>query len=629
LGKIKRLPVHVANQIAAGEVVERPASVVKELVENALDAGADRIDIRLHQGGKSLIEVRDNGEGLSREDLELAVMPHATSKIFEPEDLCSINTLGFRGEALASISSVSRLTIRSRHRQAEEAWELTVSFGRDLKVVPAGSPPGSSVLVQDLFLEIPARYKFLKRRQTELSRCLKVIRAFALCWPEVVFSVRNEKREIFRSKRAVSETDRLEPLFGTELTASMRKISGSGEGMEVEGFIAPPEEARLSSRHFYFFLNRRQVTSPVMWKAVHEALRGRLVRGNYPAGVLFIHIAPELVDVNVHPSKSEVRFHRPDQVYRMIYHSIKRALSCEFKAYGSEDGSEAIESALNDQACIREDFSSPDEENTPAGLKELLTQTPLPWQSPKDPEADTKGSGKTGSSLSWMPANTASGSNALAAREKTKTEYDHPKPSESVFQGPGQEGIRIIGQFRQSYILAEMQNRLLIFDQHAAHEALLFKRMSDEFEKEGRFAQEKLLFPHVMEVDPGMMQALDEASGTLREMGLEVALFGENQIAIRSVPYLIGGAGEPVKVAESIIRQLLENPVRTGTEALRKCISRLACSMAVKANQPLHREQMESLVTECMEEGVTNCPHGRPVMKEISMSELEKVFFRQ
>ena len=607
MGKIRRLPVHVANQIAAGEVVERPASVVKELVENALDAGATTVDIRLHQGGRGLIEVADNGEGLGREDLELAVMPHATSKIFDQQDLCSIRTLGFRGEALASISAVSRLSITSRTKDQDEGWKLTISFGRELRVVPAGCPPGTRVRVRDLFAEIPARYKFLKSRQTELSHCLKAIRAFAVCWPRVLFTVRNEKRQIFRSVPGAEGVKGLEPLFGTEILSAMKEVLAEAEGIRLSGFIASPDEIRLSSRHMFFFLNRRKITSPVLWKAVSEALRGKLVKGNYPAGAIFLDMEPELVDVNVHPSKSEVRFQRPDQVYRLVYHAVLRALTAEHgkrSAYG--DGVTASQGGV-----VRE-------------KEESGGTMPLPWEGRNEEKTATPFSFSTspappGGDESSLDFNTSRG-------EHERLLSSAMRPA-TLSEGAGD--FRVIGQFKGTYILVEMGEKLLLFDQHAAHEALLFTRILREFEEGGAIRKEPLMFPHVLQVDSAAMEAFQEASSTLRELGIDVSVFGERQLALRSVPYLLAGAGEPARFAEEIINGLLSNPRRTRSEAVRDSISRIACSMAIKANCPLQMEQMVSLIGDCLAEGIENCPHGRPVARQISLKGLERVFFRQ
>ncbi len=607
MGKIRRLPAVLANQIAAGEVVERPASVVKELVENALDARAATVEIRLHEGGRVLIDVRDDGEGLGREDLELSVMPHATSKILQEKDLSAIRTLGFRGEALASISAVSRVDIISRPREQDQGWQLSIAFGRELKVVPAGCPPGTRVQVRDLFAEIPARYKFLKSRQTELSHCLKVIRAFAVCWPEVLFTVRNEKRQIFRSTKGAEGIQGLEPLFGRQILPAMRKITGEGEGMKLEGFVASPMEVRLSSRHMYFFLNRRRITSPLLWKAVNEAFRGRLVRGNYPAGALFLEMEPELVDVNVHPTKSEVRFQRPDQVYRLVYNGILRALA----------SSQEVETADKGKASAAYEPASGE-----GGREAGASQVGFPWGESQEFEE--------GKLAEELPADPAGAVSTPGAQEPGSGYGDRLGPSPgAVSTSPEAEEFRIIGQFRQSYILSEVEGRLLIFDQHAAHEALLFNRILKEFEREGVIRTQALLFPHVLQVDSREMEALEIASGTLAELGMDVSVFGDRQIAIRAVPYILSGAGEPAQVAEDVIRQLLSNPRRSRLEAVRSCIAAMACSMAVKAGSPLEMEQMASLVEDCLRERVENCPHGRPVVREISLGAMERTFFRQ
>ncbi len=614
MGRIKRLPAHLANQIAAGEVVERPASVVKELVENALDAGATAIEIRLHRGGRDLIEVRDNGEGLTLPDLELSVMPHATSKISSQEDLAAIQTLGFRGEALASMSAVSRFSITSRTREDSQGWRLDVSFGKQGKVVPAGCPPGTIVQVKDLFLEIPARYKFLKSRQAELSRCLKMVKTFAVCWPEVAFVVRNENRQLFRSPGhapgASTGLECLEPLFGREILSAMKELEASGDGIALTGFIASPDMVRLSSRHVYFFLNRRPVTSPVLWKAVNEALRGRLVKGNFPAGALFLDVEPCMVDVNVHPSKAEVRFQAPDKIYRLVYHGVRRALSLESQSITRDAGYGPAPSP-GYGPVMEERLESGQGQ---AGASAVQEDIPLPWE----------GRAHKGLDKGLLPGT------AAAMRNKTgHGEHEHSSTVSPEASRKDTPEFRVIGQFARSFILVEKDGSLLVFDQHAAHEGLLFKRLVQEFEKQGHVARESLAFPHVLDAGMDVQECLEKAMPVLQELGIEVSLFGQNQVAIRSVPYILTGAGEPTRVAEKIVLDLLASPARSTREALRSCFSRIACSMAVKAGARLEQAQMAALVQDCLHEGITHCPHGRPVTRVMTADELCRGFFRK
>ncbi len=323
---IKRLSPHLVNQIAAGEVVERPSSVLKELIENSIDAGSTLVEIRLERGGKELIEVRDNGTGMSRKDLELCVEPHATSKIERPEDLFEIRTLGFRGEALSSISSVSRLLIASRKREQEDGWGLRIDFGKRKGIFPYPCEKGTIVSVSDLFLDVPARLKFLKSSQAEYSRCKKVVNLFCASWPGIGIRLFREKKLVLNIRQDDTLERRLRPLLGREAVSRLIEISGEQGETGLKGYIARPDEVRVSSRHLFAFLNRRPISSPLVWKAVNEALKGYIVKGNFPVGVIFLEMPPSLFDVNVHPAKMEVRFEDSALVYRLVFQSIRRAL---------------------------------------------------------------------------------------------------------------------------------------------------------------------------------------------------------------------------------------------------------------------------------------------------------------
>ena len=326
MSKINILPPHIANQIAAGEVVERPASIVKELLENSIDAGAKRVRVELEDGGKHLIRVTDDGVGLEKEDIDLAVERHATSKIRDESDLAVIHTMGFRGEALSSMGSVSRLSITSRPSDNIEGWLVRIDFGRSKKIMAAGCPSGTTVEVEDLFLEIPARRRFLKRRQTELGHISQIVCTLSVSFSEILFELLSDGREIFRSRPGCQGPERLWPLIGDQLVPQMLPVEGRSQEILVSGYVTPPEEARASSKSFYFFLNKRPINSRLLWKALNQAFRGFMMKNSYPMGALFLEVQPDQVDVNVHPAKQEVRFHDSDAIYRIVYHSVQKAL---------------------------------------------------------------------------------------------------------------------------------------------------------------------------------------------------------------------------------------------------------------------------------------------------------------
>lgn len=610
MARIKRFPKELANQIAAGEVVERPASALKELIENAIDAGATRVDVELEEGGVSLLSVSDDGCGMDREDLLLAVEPHASSKISSVEELDSIRTLGFRGEALASISSVADLEIVSRVKDADQGWRLRCSFGRQLGLEPAGRRPGTTVTVRDLFLEIPARRAFLKSRRTEQGRCLKVVRQAAAAWPEVRFSVRSGARQLFRSSGSAKGPARVAPLLGEGLQEGLIEIVSGLEGNApfVHGYLADPDRVRLSSRQVFFFINRRPASAPVLWRALSDALKGRLVKGHHPAAVIFLELAPEEVDVNVHPAKLEVRFRHPDQVYRLVFHAVRDGLE-----RGSLSHSKGLESARGAEVDGSCDSKRPSE----GAL--LFEDAP-----------------------SARPAGAGTSLNAVLSAEEERVPFPIPEgqerkradaaaPPVSPSRPTGAERRpRAIGQLADSYILCEGDEGLLILDQHAAHEAVIFKRLMEETGS-GNIATQGLAFPVVIELDEAEPSDIEEAAIRLKKAGIELEPFGEDQLLLRAVPAFLPSSRDQQLWIEQFVRQFISSPFSRDADEesfLRQCLARFACRMAIKAGQRLEPAQMQALVDECMEEQVTNCPHGRPIWQELSLSELEKGFRR-
>ncbi len=591
---IRRLPAHLANQIAAGEVVERPASVVKELVENALDAGATSIEIRLLAGGKQLIEIRDNGVGMSRHDLEMSVEPHCTSKIGRAEDLSCITTLGFRGEALSSIGAVSRLSISSCKKNEEEGWMVQVAFGKNKVLKPHPCAPGTVVRVEDLFLRLPARSKFLKSDQAEYTRCLKMVQLFTAAWPKVEFRLKRGDRQTLLARPEDSLIERISPLLGKKVCEALINVKANARGLNLFGYVASPKDVRLSSRHLYFFLNRRPVTSPVMWRATLDAMKGFIVKGNNPAGAIFIDIDPELVDINVHPTKNEVRFERPNDIYRLIFHALRNALE--------KDSSTATVTAV---ASLGEKGQALVSDEQDVGQRHTI---PLPWekqrssekfevQEPRFSEEETEEVGEK------------------AFSSYSKGNFDH-------------QPFDIVGQFHDSYILFQLGDELCILDQHAAHEALIFKRLMNEFDGQDILKQ-PLLVPHVVDIDREMMENFPFAKQLFDKLGLDADPFGDSQIIVRSLPKILSKDRGNLRLIDEVVVFLMENPETSQSELLRGVLSRIACSMAVKAGKRLNVMEMASLVKDCMKERVSNCPHGRPVMIKMGLEDLQKRFFRK
>ena len=592
---IRVLPPHIANQIAAGEVVERPSSVVKELVENSLDARATKVSIYVERGGKELIRVVDNGTGMSPQDLEIALERHATSKIATQEDLYAIKSLGFRGEALPSIASVSDFTIKSAIDNETGGWMVKVYFGREKRGTPCAAPKGTTVEVRDLFLEIPARRRFLKGDQTELAHINRIIRTYAVAFPEVHFKLSTKRRVIFESvgikDYTKDEFSRLTPLLGEEVIAKLRRVEASGYGITVRGAISGPGTGTSGPRLCHFFLNRRPFQSRLVLKAVKEAIRGDFLRNEYPALVLFFESDPELVDVNCHPTKQEVHFKNGDKVFRLIYSAIKNALSSPFK------GSMAV-------------------------IRDLKVNEPDDVTYGKEHD------------LFPIPENTKEKSSYIEYQtdELIETKFKNESPfakTPPFLDHHLNETVEVLGQILDTYIVGRTEKGLFLMDQHSAHEALVFKRINRELDTKGVISSQRLAFPIIFSIEPEEIERFKEVRDELLSLGLEMDQFGEGEVAVRRIPTVLSFHTQKEKIIRELIQKALSGRLSSSRELLYDIASKAACKTAIKAGARLERVEMETLVTECLSEGVTHCPHGRPVFVVLGPSELERLFMRK
>ncbi|NDY43559.1 DNA mismatch repair endonuclease MutL [Dissulfurirhabdus thermomarina] len=613
MGRIGILPTHVANQIAAGEVVERPASVVRELLDNALDAGARRIRVEVADGGKGLIRVTDDGCGLDRGDLELALERHATSKIRDASDLAAIRTLGFRGEALPSIAAVSAFRMASRPAGQAEGWEVSTRFGRGRTLRAVGCPAGTTVTVEELFLEIPARRRFLRSRRTEAAHVVQAVRLAAAAHPGVRLELVAEGRRVFRSEGREEDPAPLVALFGEELAGALLPVEGRAPGIEIRGAMAPPELARASSGGLHFFLNRRPIQGRLLWKAVREGYRGRLMTRFHPVGCLFIEMDPALVDVNVHPAKQEVRFREPEAVYRCVHQAVRRALD----GVRAPAPTGAAEGARGEPPPLREGASlpwggAPEPPPRAEGVADFL---PPSWAAEAAPPAEAPSPGAP--AVRRQPA-----TGPAAAAVQPGEEPRGPVPGVS----PG--GLRLIGQLARTYILAEGPEGLVLVDQHAAHEGLLFRRFLERLAGGGGVASQALLVPEVFERPPADVARLPERRAVLERLGIDAEPFGHDQVAVRAVPsFLAGHGGAPRALVEILDRAL--SPAAEPAEALLHGLAAtLACHAAVRADQELAPEEMESLLRELAAAEVRHCPHGRPVAWTVTLAEIRRGFGR-
>jgi DNA mismatch repair protein MutL len=579
--KIQILPEPVAQAIAAGEVIERPASVVKELMENALDAGASKIAVELKAGGLQLIRVLDNGEGIDPEDVPMALQRYATSKIQRSEDLFAIQTLGFRGEALPSIAAVSQLTIKTRVPRSVSGTQLICEGGEVRSTTDVGCPVGTEVEVKNLFYNIPVKRKFVKSIQTELRHSLNHFLRLSLAHPSVSFKFVHEGRILYEYLKTDSPMVRVEAILGREIYGHLQPIEFEEGETHLRGFASLPSFSKGNGDGIYLYVNRRFIKDRMIYKAILEAYRHVIPGGKFPVVILFITLPPSAIDVNVHPTKAEVKFKDPDRIFRMV----QGALSSAMTSSGSLKKQEDVGDGMGQPPSLNE-FPS------------LETTKAYPMRLPLvggDREAVT------------------------VVREAWTPEWEvERKPP-----------FRILGQVQATYILCEGTEGLILIDQHAAHERLLYEKYKKDQEI-GSIPTEKLLIPIPMELSTEESFVLMSYLEEVESMGFEIDAIGERMVAIRAIPKLT----EPFD-PKGMVRELLEelSVVKRegkGGEAIHRMLVSLACHSAIRANFVLRREEMEGLVgaLQPFPHSLT-CPHGRPVFFVISPEELARQFKRK
>ena len=593
MGKIHRLPDDLANQIAAGEVVERPASVIKELVENSLDAGAHRIAITVEYGGKKLIRVEDDGEGMEPEDARLAIERHATSKIRRSDDLARIATLGFRGEALPSIASVSHFVLRSRARGAQSGTDVRVNGGTIASVMETGMPEGTSIEVADVFYNLPARRKFLKSDGAESAQVSRIVTQLALCYPEVGFTLTSAGRKVLQVPPVATLRDRLYQLYGDR--SDLVDVRRDGGGVTLVGYIAALAEQGPTRGPQNVFINRRIVRDRTIAHAIIDAYSVASIKERSPEVHLFIEMPPDTVDVNVHPTKAEVRFR--DQSF--IHELVRRALG-DALGRGPAPELQLISPSIN--------------EPQPSTL-------PLPHAYPVVFPSR------------WTVGATAptSGSGLAPAGE------DRSAPASVSEIAPTSEGrvaptsikpLMPLGQFRDTFIIAVDEDGIAIIDQHVAHERVLFERITERLTS-GRLESQRLLEPMLVEMSVAARQALAAHTSELERLGFELEEFGGDSLRVSAFPALL--TREHCEIALRALAEDLEGFDRGSKveDALKRVAATMACHAAVKANYPLTMEKMAHILEELRRTAYsTICPHGRPVMLRLTRREVEKNFQR-
>ncbi|MDQ3170646.1 MAG: DNA mismatch repair endonuclease MutL [Acidobacteriota bacterium] len=595
MGRIRRLPSELSNQIAAGEVVERPASVIKELVENAIDAGARRVAVTIEIGGKKLIRVDDDGVGMDADDAQLAIERHATSKIRSSTDLDGIRTLGFRGEALPSIASVSRFRLRTRARGEASGTEVRVEGGQNPTVKEVGAPEGTSIEVAELFYNLPARRKFLKSDSAESAQVSKLVTQLALCYPEIGFSLTSAGRKAIEWPPAASLADRFFQVHGDR--ADLVPIAKEAGGIQIEGFIAALGDQGPLRGQQNVFINRRIVRDKTVQHAIVQAYSVATIKERSPEVHLFISIAPERIDVNVHPTKAEVRFLEQSLVHEVLRRAIGEALGVNAQA---------------PELTLAAPMMTPGVPSTSPlpGLwgGHTTPQRTAGWNYPDRPYP----------APSENPSN--DGTEPVERSEPTE-------PMEPIGRTPTTPMIPL-GQFRNTFILCVDEEGIAIVDQHVAHERILFEQISERLSA-GTLESQRLLAPIVLELSSSQSEALGGQRDELARLGFEAEPFGGTSLRIDAVPALLD-LGE----AEATIRALaddlegLEQGSRAG-EAIRRMAATMACHAAVKANDMLTMEKMRYILAELERTSYSSvCPHGRPVVLRLTRREIEKNFQR-
>ena len=621
MSKIRILPEILSNKIAAGEVVARPASVVKELVENAIDAGSTRIIVEIEQGGRKLIRVSDNGQGMGRDDALLCLERYATSKIAKDPDLFAIRTLGFRGEALPSIASVSRFTIVTRETNADVGTQIEMAGGRINKVSDVGAPAGTMITVASLFYNTPARRKFLKSIDTEMGHIADTIASMALCRPSVQFRLSHNNRTVKSWAPATDPTDRVADVLGAAIKKELNPVDRVTEVVEISGWIAAPRMNRSTARGIYLFVNGRWVKDRVIQHALFAGYTGRLMKGQYPVAVVFLRVPFDQVDVNVHPTKHEIRFVHQKTVHDTVRDAVAEALrqsdptrwktpvpkfpqpvqqpatvSEPLVGYGPPHAHEKNRHGV--QLRDPMDRATPCVDQTPGADNRRDQRPPAKHINPSAPPI-----------------------NATACNGK-------PTGQAPLWKQRFFSDLTLIGQYKGTYIICESDDGLMLIDQHAAHERIVFEQLKRQSDK-GRHAAQRLLLPETIDLGFREAQILEKLVPELDRYGLEIEPFGGNTFVVKAVPILLHSGG-----ISALVTQLVEKTAEIGVGAemetiMDGCIMVMACHNAIRAHQQLTEVQIKAMLEQldaC--DNPSHCPHGRPIWIRWTVKDLEKLFQR-
>ena len=664
MGIIHVLDTELSNKIAAGEVVERPASVAKELVENSIDAGATTITVELRNGGVSYLRVTDNGGGMSADDAKICFLRHATSKIKTDEDLDAIYTLGFRGEALSSIGAVAQVSLYTKQRDGEGLC-VTCCGGEILSSAEVGIPDGTSVIVESLFYNTPARLKFLKKDATEAGYITDIMTRFMFAHPEISFRlIVNGKEKLF-SPGDSNLKNAVYTAYGKDYAKGMLEVDYEVNGVHVTGLIGKGNVSRPNRNYQSFFVNKRYIKSAMIFRAVEDAYKNQIMIGKFPVAVLNIEIDPKLMDINVHPTKLEVKFANEKDVRNAVYYGVKNALYAlpnvpEISRVDEETGEVFFERDKNEGQIDLGMMA----ENLPKNLHEYpdkkTSRTKFKLNLSGDDEQDTVGGDKTKGDTKQMYGDTIperknieSDSTkpfgrmrfndvTLEEPEIIKQKEDSEKPEKAKTQVKSEtplsvpvaadnifmeEYFRVAGQIFDTYIIVEKSGKMLLIDQHAAHERLKYEELKREMAQKQVMSQ-MLIEPVIVRLSAAEFSAFEECQGTLNTMGFECDVFGDSEVIVRGVPGDLE-AGDVEEVLVSLITNSANSKSELITEDYERMLYTIACKAAIKANHRLSEKEMEELARRVfMMKNINTCPHGRPIVISMSKKEIEKEFKR-
>ncbi len=630
MANIHVLPIHLVNKIAAGELVERPASVLKELVENALDAGASRIDIAVEDGGKKLIRVSDNGSGMDADDLALAFAPHATSKIATDEDLFAIVTMGFRGEALASVAAISHAEIRTARPGDDGGWEIRASGESVEPIRPCAAASGTTATVRDLFFNTPGRRKFLRTANTEFGHVSDQFARLVLAHPQVAFSLTHNGREVKALPQAGTTRQRIVDLFGQDFADSLLPLAEREGRTSVAGFISTPAAARASTKWQFFFLNGRFIRDRLLAHALREGYRGLIDPSRSPAVMIFLDVDPAEVDVNVHPTKIEVRFRDSQRLHGDVLAALKETLN---KADLTPD----LTLGEKETATVDSTMGQQRRDSLRQALADFFKSAPPPQprlafgdspakSAPQRAKPPTSGENAPGS----RPATPGGAEEAGGPPTPQTVSPEVPSlPLQDRIEGRPQEATGSALQIHNSYIVAAAADGLIIIDQHALHERLIYNDLRRRV-TEGKLGGQRLLIPPTLRVSAAELNLLTRHADLLRRLGLEVAQFGPQTVAIQQYPSLLAERGpEPAPFLRELLDRLGEDETTDSERLMADVLEMMACKAAVKAGDPLTGEEIAALLDRRDEaEKSSACPHGRPTTVKVSLRDLEKQFKR-